>query len=144
MATRVDVGTTPRDDSALFGVFGERWLKSNPTSSPLRRAIRAYRALDRTQLQQERPPRIQHKRAIQLNATQLARLVERYQTAGLITLFLQSLLLADRQIDERPSQLLSIDLGTNQGLHHDVPVFSPHPLGRRCWWVGGLDPSRVS
>lgn len=57
---------------------------SNLTSTPLSRAIGAYRQLDLTKSPAPRTPRPERKRCLRLTETQLARLVERYLSGGTV------------------------------------------------------------
>lgn len=57
---------------------------SNSTPSPLKRAIRAYRALDLTRPLPDRPVQKPKKRVIQLNAKQVRHLIERYETGATV------------------------------------------------------------
>ncbi|WP_307198327.1 hypothetical protein [Nocardioides zeae] len=59
------------------------WL-SNPTPPPLERAIRAYRNLDLSCATPVTTQRRQAKRAIQLGADQVARLVDSYQSGATV------------------------------------------------------------
>lgn len=59
-------------------------LFSNSTSSPLSRAIAAYRKLDLSNPGRRRATQVKRKRALRLNAAQLARLVESYQAGATV------------------------------------------------------------
>jgi hypothetical protein len=59
-------------------------LLSNPSSSPLLRAIRAYRGLDLSHFRTKRASRQRPKRALRLTDVQVAKLVERYQSGATV------------------------------------------------------------
>ncbi|MDA8080538.1 MAG: hypothetical protein M0Z96_02850 [Actinomycetota bacterium] len=59
-------------------------LFSNSTPSALCRAITAYRRLDLTRMSCKRVGRVHPKRAKRLGDTQLARLVERYESGATV------------------------------------------------------------
>jgi len=71
-----------REDSKHRVVLGRQY--SNSSSSPLQRAIRAYRRLKVMPPRMQIPPPPPVRRVIQLNDRQIARIVERYE-AGTTT-----------------------------------------------------------
>lgn len=71
-------------------------LFSNPSPSPLSRAIAAYRKLSLSESCRRRAPRIAPKRALRLNAAQLDQLVQSYR-AGATVYDLAALFSIDRR-----------------------------------------------
>lgn len=69
-----------REDPKLAVVLGRQY--SNSSSSPLQRAIRAYRRLKIMPPRVQIPPQPPVRRVIQLNERQIARIVERYKAGA--------------------------------------------------------------